>query len=181
MAETVVIAPADLDRMVYVAIAEARDDATTDLLAGIARHVVERQPDISAAELDAAVVEVREAIAAHRPAREADLARNSALLLSRLLTRVVPALTTPIVRAAARDYTRAFFASHRAGAPLRRQVAPLDLQFDRFGQVQRFRREVWQHLYDQAKTRPGIAQAIDAGPIGGSGRGVDRSARGRHA
>ena len=168
MAETVVIAPADLDRMVYVAIAEARDDAITDLLAGIARHVVERQPDVSAAELDAALVEVREAIAAHRPAREADLARNSALLLSRLLTRVVPALTTPIVRAAARDYTRAFFASHRAGAPLRRQVAPLDLQFDRFGQVQRFRREIWQRLYDQAKTRPDIAQAIDAGPIGGA-------------
>ena len=72
------------------------------------------------------------------------------------------------MRTAARDYTRAFFASHRAGAPLRRQVAPLDLQFDRFGQVQRFRREIWQRLYDQAKTRPDIAQAIDAGPIGGA-------------
>ena len=98
MAETVVISSADLDRMVYVAIAEARDNAITDLLAGIARHVVQRRPDVSAAELDAALTEVQDAVTAHRPAREADLARNSALLLSRLLTRVVPALTTPFVR-----------------------------------------------------------------------------------
>ena len=85
MAESSVVVPAaELDRLIYVAIAGARDDAETDLLAGLARHVVERQPDVSAAELTSAIVELRDAIVAHRPAREADLARNTSLLMSRL-------------------------------------------------------------------------------------------------
>jgi hypothetical protein len=42
-----------------------------------------------------------------------------------LLTRVVPALTTPLVREAARDYTREFFRSHRAGTALIAATATL--------------------------------------------------------
>jgi hypothetical protein len=169
VADTIVAVPAaDLDRLVYLAVVEARDDAETDLLAGVARHVVDRSPDVSAEVLSAAIVELHDAIAAHRPTRQAELARNSSLLMSRLLTRVVPALSTPLVRDAARDYTRAFFRSHRAGTPLRRQVAPLDLQFDRFGEVQRFRRETWQRLHEQARARPAVAEAVDTGPIGGA-------------
>ena len=166
MAETIVAVPAaELDRLIYVAIAGARDDAETDLLAGLARYVVERQPEVSAAVLRSAIMELRDAIDAHRPARANDLARNSSLLMSRLLTRVVPVLVTPLVREAARDYTRAFFRSHRAGTALRRQVAPLDLQFDQFGQVERFRREIWRELYDQARAGAAVAEAVDSGPI----------------
>src|SRR4051794_14406756 len=132
MTDTVVIPSGDVNRLVYVAIAGARDDAETDLLAGLTSHLLRRQPTATVTTLRNAINEVQAAIAAHRPARESDLAANSALLMSRLLTRVVPALTTSEVKGAARDYTRAFFRSHRAGTPLRRQVAPLELQFDRF-------------------------------------------------
>ena len=88
--------------------------------------------------------------------------------MSRLLTRVVPALTTPILRNAARDYTRAFLNSYRRGTSSLRQVAPIDLQFDRFAEVERFRRETWQRLHDRARARPAIAEAIDARPIAAS-------------
>jgi uncharacterized protein (DUF2384 family) len=44
MAETIVTIPAaDLDRLVYVAIAEARDDAETELLAGLADRILQRR------------------------------------------------------------------------------------------------------------------------------------------
>ena len=168
VAESSVVVPAaDLDRLVYVAIAGARDDAETDLLAGLTRHVLSGSPKVGC-RLSSAIVELQAAIAAHRPAREADLAVNTALLMSRLLTRAVPALTTPAVKRAARDYTRAFFRSHRAGTPLRRQVAPLELQFDRFGEVARFRRDIWRDLYDRAKARSAVAKALDASPIAGT-------------
>jgi hypothetical protein len=168
MADTVVIPPGDVNRLVYVAIAGARDDAETDLLAGLTSHLLRRRPKATVTTLRNAIDELQAAIAGHRPARESDLAANSALLMSRLLTRAVPALTTPAVKRAARDYTRAFFRSHRAGTPLRRQVAPLELQFDRFGEVTRFRRDIWRDLYDRAKARSAVAQALDASPIGGT-------------
>ena len=165
MADPITIPAADVDRAVYVAVAGARDNAVADIMAGVAQQIVVQRPNVSAAQLRDAITELRNVIEANRPARQADLARDSALLMSRLLTRVVPALTSPMLRAAARDYTRAFLNSHRRGASSLRQVAPIDLQFDRFGEVERFRRETWQRLHDQARARPAVAQAVDGGPI----------------
>jgi hypothetical protein len=167
MAETVVTIPAaNLDRLVYVAIAEARNDAETELLAGLADRILQRRPNVTPANLSAAIEELRAAIAATRPVRAAELGSNTSLLMSRMLTRSVLRLTSIRPREGARDYTRAFFRSHRDGVPLRRQVAPLDLEFDRFGQVERFRRATWQRLYDRAKARPATGAVIDDGPIG---------------
>ena len=169
MAETIVTIPAaELDRLVYVAIAEARNDAETELLAGLADRILQARPNIAPANLTAAIAELQEQIAATRPTRATELGSNTSLLMSRMLTRSVPRLTLVQSRTGARDYTRTFFRSHRSGVPLRRQVAPLDLEFDRFGQVERFRRETWQRLYDRAKARPAVAAVIDQGPIGQS-------------
>src|SRR4029077_11697515 len=115
MADTVVIPPRDVNRLVYVAIAGARDDAETDLLAGLTSHLLRRQPNATVTTMRNAIDELQAAITANPPAGEYDLAANSALLMSRLLTRAVPALTTPAVNLAARDYPRAFFRSQRAG------------------------------------------------------------------
>lgn len=169
MADTVVTIPAaELDRLVYVAIAEARDDAETELLAGLADRILAARPDVTPADLTAAIAELQDQVAATRPTRATELSSNTALLMSRMLTRSVPRLVLDQSRLGARDYTRAFFRSHRSGVPLRRQVAPLDLEFDRFGQVERFRRETWQRLYDRAQARPDIAAVVDQGPIGRS-------------
>jgi hypothetical protein len=69
------------------------------------------------------------------------------------------------VQTAARDYTRAFLDSFRRGTSSLRQVAPIDLQFDRFGEVARFRRDTWDQLHKQARARSAVAQAIDGSPI----------------
>jgi hypothetical protein len=165
LTDPIAVPAAYLDRAVYVAVAGARDDAETDILAGVAQQIVVQRPNVSTAQLRDAIIELRDAIAAKRPARQADFARDSALLISRLLTRVVPGLTSPILRTAARHYTRAFLNSYRRSTSSLRQVAPIDLQFDRFSEVERFRRETWQRLHDQARTRPAVAEAIDGGPI----------------
>ena len=81
MADTVVIPPRDVDRLVYVAIAGARDDAETDLLAGLTSHLLRRRPQATVTTLRNAIDELQAAIVAHRPARESDLAANSALLM----------------------------------------------------------------------------------------------------
>src|SRR5262249_40123798 len=115
MVDPVAVPALDLDRAVYVAVAGATDDAQTDILAGVAQQIVARQPNISTQQLRGAIAELRDTIVANRPARQIDLARDSVLLMSRLLTRVVPRLTKPILRTAARDYTRAFLNSFRRG------------------------------------------------------------------
>ena len=165
MLDPVAVPAPDLDRAVYMAVAGAADDAETDILAGVAQQIVARQPNISTQQLRGAIAELRGTILANRPARQIDLARDSALLMSRLLTRVVPRLTKPILRTAARDYTRAFLNSFRRGTSSLRQVAPIDLQFDRFGEVDRFRRATWERLHGQARAKPAVARAIDDGPI----------------
>ena len=165
MPDSLTVSAVELDRTVYVAVAGARDDAATDILAGVAQHIVAQRPNISTPQLRNAITELRDTIAANRPARADDLARDSALLISRLLTRVVPKLTNPVLRTAARDYTRAFLNSFRLGTSSLRQVAPIDLQFDRFGEVERFRSEMWALLHDQARATPAVANGVDGSPI----------------
>ena len=63
MADTVVIPPGDVDRLVYVAIAGARDDAETDMLAGLASHLLRRQPTAAVTTLRNAIHELQAAIA----------------------------------------------------------------------------------------------------------------------
>ena len=168
MAESSVVVPAaELDRLIYVAIAGARDDAETDLLAGLARHVVERQPDVSAAEL---TQRDRRAAGRHRraPAGPGGRPRPEHLAADEPAAHPGrPGADHAVGARGGRATTPGRSSAATAPAPpLRRQVAPLDLQFDRFGQVERFRRETWQALYDQAKERPAVAEAVDGGPIG---------------
>jgi tetratricopeptide (TPR) repeat protein len=165
MADPITVPKAELDRAAYVAVAGARVDAETDILAGIAQQIVVQRPRVTTAHLRDAIVELRDTIVANRPARQAELSSDSALLMSRLLTRVVPKLTNPVLKAAARAYTRAFLNSYRRGTSSLRQVAPIDLQFDRFGEVERFRRETWQRLHSQARAKKAVAQGIDGSPI----------------
>ncbi|BBA32129.1 hypothetical protein sS8_0161 [Methylocaldum marinum] len=75
-------------------------------------------------------------------------------------------MTNPALRAAVRDYTRAFLNTYRRGTSSLRKVLPIDLQFDRFAEVERFRRETWQQLHDLARGNAAVARAIDEGPIG---------------
>ena len=63
MAETIVTIPAaELDRLVYVAIAEARNDAETELLAGLADRILQARPNIAPGNLTAAIAELQEQI-----------------------------------------------------------------------------------------------------------------------
>lgn len=165
MTAPIAVSAKELQRTVYVAVAGARDDAETDILAGMTVSIVAQRPDISTDELSNAVAALRDTLAANRPERVADFVRDSVLLMVRLLTRVVPHLTSPTLRSAARDYTRSFLGSFRRGTNSLQQVAPLDLQFDRFGEVSRFRSEIWTRLYDQARSSEAIAEAVDSGPI----------------
>lgn len=109
---------------------------------------------------------VAAAIAEHRPDPARDLSPNDAFRMSRILAAVVPNLTDPLLRTAATGYTRAFLRSFRQGAGQRRQVQPLDLQFDRLPRVQQLRREIWSGLHDAAVARRAVATAIDTGPLG---------------
>ena len=68
--DTVVIPPDNVDRLVYVAIAGARDNAETDLLAGLTSHLLRRRPKATVTTLRNAIGELQAAIAAHRPARD---------------------------------------------------------------------------------------------------------------
>jgi hypothetical protein len=134
MADAIAIPTDDLDRAAHVAAAGARDDAEADILAAVAHHIVLQHPSVSTAQLHDAISELHAAIGFDRPARQVDLAMN------RLLTRVNPVLTSPVLRVATGDYTRAFFESHRRGTRLLRQVEPIELQFDRFSELARLRR-----------------------------------------
>jgi hypothetical protein len=82
------------------------------------------------------------------------------------LSGVVPVLTAPVLRDGAKRYARAFLSSHRRDTGQLRQVAPIQLRFDRLGEVARFRRDTWQQLYEMARDDPAIAEAIDRSPIG---------------
>ena len=61
--------PADLDRAVYVAVADARDDTEVDILAGIAHHAAVRQPDISSADRLGVINEIQPLVNGHASLR----------------------------------------------------------------------------------------------------------------
>jgi cell division septum initiation protein DivIVA len=155
----------DIDREIYLAIA-ATADAETDIVAGILDRLVTARPGLSAARLMQASEAVATAMAANRPDPTTDLSPNEAFRMSRILAAVVPELSDPLLRDAAADYARAFLGSFRAGAAQRRQIQPLDLQFDRLAGVEQFRRDVWRRLHEVASKRPAVANAIDSGPLG---------------
>jgi cell division septum initiation protein DivIVA len=155
----------DIDREIYLAIA-ATADAETDIVAGILDRLVAARPGLPAARLTQASEAVAAAIAANRPDPTTDLSPNEAFRMSRILAAVVPKLSDPLLRDAAADYTRAFLGSFRASAAQRRQIQPLDLQFDRLAGVEQFRRDVWRRLRQAASERPTVATAINSGPLG---------------
>lgn len=145
--------------------AAANDDADADILAGVTYNIALEHPEASAQQILLALADLRDTIAAHRPDPRTAQPSNSSVLMSRILTRAVPALSTPLARDGARAFTRAFLDSHRRGTSQQRQVASIDLQFDRYGEVARFRRETWQRLRELARDRPAVAAAVDQGPI----------------
>ncbi|GAA0909229.1 hypothetical protein GCM10009558_013380 [Virgisporangium aurantiacum] len=153
------------DREVYLAVAAA-SGPETDVLAGIVRHVLLLRPNLAAARLRELSTTVATAIAQHRPDPARDLSPDDAFRMSRILVAVVPHLTTTPLREAATGYTREFLRSFRQGAGQRRQVQPLDLQFDRVPNVRRLCRQIWAGLYDTAVARPAVAAGIDTGPLG---------------
>lgn len=136
MADDIAI-PTDLNRATHVAGTGTRDDAEADNLPDVVHHVVLQHPSVSTAQLHDAISELHGAIGVNRPARQADLARDSSLLMTRLLTRVNSVLKSPVLRIDTGDYARAFLESHRRGTRLLRQLAPIELQFDRFSEVAR--------------------------------------------
>ncbi len=119
-----------VDREVYLAVA-ATSSPETDVLAGTFRHVLLLRPNMGTPELKQACEAIATAVAQHRPDPTRDLSPDEAFRMSRTLTAVVPRLTDDLLRQAAVRYTREFLGSFRQGASQRRQVQPLDLQFDR--------------------------------------------------
>jgi hypothetical protein len=140
MADAIAIPTADLNRATHVAGAGKRGDAEPDDLRDVAHHIVLQHPSVSTAQLQHAISELHGAIGVNCPTRQAEFARDSSLLMTRLLTRVNPVLTSPVLRVATRDYTPAFLESHRRGTRLLRHGAPIELQFDRFSEVAGLRR-----------------------------------------
>jgi hypothetical protein len=155
----------DVDREVYLAIA-ATSSPETDVLAGIVRHLLLLRPNMGTPQLKQSSETIAAAIAQHRPDPARDLSPDDAFRMSRILVAVVPHLDDALLHEAAAGYTRAFLRSFRQGASQRRQVQPLDLQFDRLPAVQRLRREIWSGLHDTALARQAVAAAIDTGPLG---------------
>ena len=99
-----------------------------------------------------------------------DRSPNGQIYMTRILSRVVPAVTEEHLRDGIKGYTQAFLDSFRRGVYRRddnqlRQVAPIELQFDQFSAVDRFRRETWEKLYQTALANPAVASAIDDSSI----------------
>lgn len=154
-----------VDREVYLAVA-ATSSPETDVLAGIVRHLLLLRPDMGTPELKQSSEAIAASIAQHRPDPARDLSPDDAFRMSRILAAVVPHLTDALLHEAAAGYIREFLRSFRQGASQRRQVQPLDLQFDRLPGVQRLRREIWSGLHDSAVARQAVAAGIDTGPLG---------------
>ncbi len=161
----VALAKADIDREIYLAIA-ANSSPETDVLAGILRHLILRRPDLGTAELEQSTETAAAVIAQQRPDPSRDLSPNDAFRMSRILAAVVPTLTDPLLHDAAKGFTRAFLRSFRRSATQRRQVQPLELQFDQVAGVQQLRAEVWRELHVAAVADEAVATAIDTGPLG---------------
>jgi hypothetical protein len=154
-----------VDREVYLAVA-ATCSPETDVLAGIVRHLLLLRPNMETLELKQSIELIAASIAQHRPDPVRDLSPDDAFRMCRILVAVVPHLTDALLHEAAADYTRELLRSFRQGATQRRQVQPLDLQFDRLPGVQRLRRRIWSGLHETAVDRQAVAAAIDAGPLG---------------
>ncbi|MER5326912.1 hypothetical protein [Streptosporangium roseum] len=154
-----------VDREVYLAVA-ATSRPETDVLVGIVRHLLLLRPNMETSALKQSIEAIAAFIALHRPDPARDLSPDDAFRMSRILAAVVPHLTDALLHEAAAGYTREFLRSFRQGASQRRQVQPLDLQFDRLPGVQRLRREMWSGLHDTAVASPAVAAVIDAGPLG---------------
>lgn len=161
----ITLSAAAVNEAIYVALATAKGDIATDIVAGITGEMLSAHPNLSANAIRAAVTELDGAVAANRPDPASDISPNDAIRMSRVLARVVPALTRPELRDGARRYTQLFMRGCRRGSGRLRQVAPLELQFDRTGEVDKFRRDSWQRLHQLAISRPAVGQALDQGPI----------------
>ena len=156
-----------VNQAVYVAIAANKDDSALDVLAGITYHTVRRTPGLSAEVLAQGVAALSAAIDASSPNRQFDHSPNACMYMSRILTRLAPRISDPVWRRGAKDYTRAFLGSYRQNVDQFRRLAAIDTQFDQFGEVDRFRRDTWSHLFTLAAANAPVAAAVDGSRIGG--------------
>ena len=161
MTESYEISAPELNRAVYVAIASVKQDPRLDILAGVTYYMLLQRPGLSATRILEKIAALDAAIAARSPDQQFDHSVESSIYMSRILARLAPGVSDTILRAAAKDYTLAFFSSFRSGLDLFRQVAPLETQIDRYGEVDRFRRDTWEKLHELAAQRPRLAKAIN--------------------
>jgi hypothetical protein len=165
MAESFEISAPDLNRAVYVAIASVKADPRLDIIAGVIYSMLQRRPNLSAKKIREGIAALRVAVDACTPDPQFDHSPDEAIFMSRILSRMVPGITDANLRAGAKDFTLSFYKSFRGGLDLFRQVAPLETQIDRHGEVDRFRRDTWEKLYALAAQRPRVAQGINKSPI----------------
>jgi hypothetical protein len=159
------ISAAELNQAVYVAIAAAVEDPQLDILAGVTYFMLQRHPNLLAGEIQAAIEELQGSIQASSPDREVDLSPDDTIYMSRVLTRLVPAVTNAHLQDGAEAYTRAFLNSFRRNVDPFRQVASIETQIDQFYEANRFRRDTWAKLYVFAAAHPEAATAINQSPI----------------
>jgi hypothetical protein len=165
MAESFEITGPALNRAVYVSIASVKDDPQLDVLAGITFYTLQRKPNLTTEQIGDGIVAVGNAITESSPDLRFDQSPNESMYMSRILTRLVPKLTDPDWRDGSREYTRAFLGSYRRGVNQFRQVASIESQFDQFGEVDRFRRDIWERLHEFASQAPSAATALNQSSI----------------
>jgi hypothetical protein len=165
MPDSFEITAPELNRAVYVAVATVKEDPRLDVLAGITYYMLQKRPNLLVKKIREGIAALREAIDASSPDRQFDHSPDDSIYLSRILTRLVPKLTDPNLRAGAKAYTQAFFNSYRRGLDRFRQVASIETHIDRFREVGRFRRDTWEKLYETAVQNPRAAKAINESPI----------------
>jgi hypothetical protein len=168
MADPITPSPDAVDEAVFVAVATVEGDAEVNVLAAsrprspATTEGCQRLSSLRRSERCRTRSSPRGRTPGPPPS--CDVARE----MRRVLARLVPALDGAPARGPARVYTREFLVSHRRGAGQLRQVAPIDLQFDRFSQVDRFIDDTWSRLHQLARSRPAVAQAVDGSTISGA-------------
>jgi hypothetical protein len=165
MAELFEMSASDLNKAVYVAVAAGRNDPQLDILAGATYYMLQRHPKLSTDSISDAITNVHALIEAMSPAPESDRSPDERTYMIRILSRLVPAVNEEILRDGVKDYTQAFLNSYRRGVHQERLVAPIESEFDQFGEVDSFRRDIWERLHQLAVDYPTIAAAIDRSSI----------------
>jgi hypothetical protein len=154
-----------LNQAVYVAIATTKDDPKLEILAGITYYTLRTQPNLTTNEILEGITALGVAIEASSPDLQVDHSPNESMYMSRVLPRLLPRISDEIWKAGARKFSLSFLDSYRRQVNPSRQVASIDTQFDQFGEVDRFRRDMWNNLFEFAAENSATAEVIDQSRI----------------